>query len=521
MFDIQNTQQITNILNGKILFENDNFDFSKNNDFAVITDSRKLNDDSLQNKNILFIALKGENFDAHDFLPEIIKNQNQNIYAVLIDNQSKFNNKDVDLQNSPNIICVKDTRLALGNLAKQWRNNFDNSQLQIFGITGSNGKTTTKEMLSSILRQHFSNQNVLATIGNLNNDIGLPLTLLNLRKHHRAAVIEMGMNHPGEIAYLAEIAKPNFSAITTVQRAHLQGMQNLQIIAREKGAIYKFTQNVAVINLNFLQSAPEFIDLWENICRENPHKINVNYFNFDFDFDFNFNSNNKNNANKAKINFQNLVENNQNCLVIKNQHSNQNEKISLQVLGKHNAYNAATATALALSAGIDLATIRTALQNFQAVKGRLQLQKSAYPITLWDDTYNANPDSVRAAIDVLSSFDGKKILILGDMGEIGENSQALHKEIGIYARQKNIDYLLCLGQSTQHTANAFDEFSPKPKNSALFFPTANINKLTEYLKMLLTMLLQAVVGDKIAVLVKGSRFMKMERIVEELVNKRK
>ena len=519
MFDIQNTQQIATILDGKIVFQNDNFDFSKNDDFAVITDTRKLNDETLQHKNILFVVLKGENFDAHDFLPEIIKNQNQNqnIYAILIDNANKFNNLNLQkAENSLSVILVNDTRLALGNLAKHWRNNFDNSQLQIFGITGSNGKTTTKEMLGKILRQHFGEQNVLATVGNLNNDIGLPLTLLNLRKHHQAAVIEMGMNHPGEIEYLAEIAKPNFSAITTIQRAHLQGMQNLQIIAREKGAIYKFTQNVAVINLNFLQSSPEFVDLWENICQENPQKISVNYFDFD-----NKNQTNQTNQTKAKINFQNLVENNQNCLLIKNQNANQNEKIILQVLGNHNAYNAATATALALAAGIDLATIKTALQDFQAVKGRLQIKKAAYPITLWDDTYNANPDSVKAAIDVLANFDGKKILILGDMGEIGENSENLHKEVGIYARQKNIDYLLCLGESTQFTATAFDEFLPKPKNPALYFANGKINKLTDYLKMLLTMLLQAVVGDKIAVLVKGSRFMKMERIVEELVNTRK
>lgn len=511
MFDIQNTQQITTILDGKIVFQNDNFDFSKNDDFVVLTDTRKLNDENLQNKNILFVVLKGENFDAHDFLPEIIKNHNQNIYAILIENADKFQ-QITTATNSPSVICVKDTRLALGILAKQWRNNFDFPQLKIFGVTGSNGKTTTKEMLSKILRQHFGDENVLATVGNLNNDIGLPLTLLNLRQHHQAAVIEMGMNHPGEIEYLAEIAKPNFSAITTIHRAHLQGMQNLQIIAKEKGAIYKFTQNVAVINLNFLQSSPEFVDLWENICAENNNNIQINYFDFD--------NKNKTNAKNAKINFSNLVENNQNCLVVKNQNSNQNEKIILQVLGNHNAYNAATATALALSAGIDLATIKTALQDFQSVKGRLQLQKAAYPITLWDDTYNANPDSVKAAIDVLSNFDGKKILVFGDMGEVGENSAQLHKEVGIYARQNNIDYLLCLGELSQNAAAAFDEISPKPKNPALFFAGNNCDKLVEYLKMLLTMLLQAVIGDKIAVLVKGSRFMKMERIVEELVKKR-
>ena len=143
MFDIQNTQQIATILDGKIVFQNDNFDFSKNDDFAVITDTRKLNDETLQHKNILFVVLKGENFDAHDFLPEIIKNQN--IYAILIDNANKFNNLNLQkAENSLSVILVNDTRLALGNLAKHWRNNFDNSQLQIFGITGSNGKTTTK-----------------------------------------------------------------------------------------------------------------------------------------------------------------------------------------------------------------------------------------------------------------------------------------------------------------------------------------------------------------------------------------
>lgn len=506
MFDIQNTQQISDVLNGKILQQNNNFDFSKNNDFVVLTDTRKLNDENLQNKNILFVVLKGENFDAHDFLADIIRNQN--VYSILIDNENKFNALQKSLtQNAPSIICVRDTRLALGILAKQWRNNFKFPQLKIFGITGSNGKTTTKEMLSKILRQHFGDENVLATVGNLNNDIGLPLTLLNLRQHHQAAVIEMGMNHPGEIAYLSEIAKPNFSAITTIHRAHLEGMQNLEVIAKEKGAIYKFTQNIAVINLNFLQSNANFVDLWEKICAENSNNIQINYFDFD----------NQNNT-KAKINFINLVENNQNCLLVKN--DEQNEKITLQVLGNHNAYNASTAAALALSAEIDLPTIKTALQDFQAVKGRLQLRKAAYPITLWDDTYNANPDSVRAAIDVLSKFNGKKILVLGDMGEVGENSAQLHYELGTYARQKNIDYLLCLGELTQNTATAFDKTSPAPKNSALFFAGNYPEKLAEYLKMLLTMLLQAVVGDNIAVLVKGSRFMKMERIVKELANKR-
>lgn len=412
-------------------------------------------------KGTLFIALAGERFDAHDFVEQALAS---GAAAVLVSDESK-------VPAGASAVVVADTRLALGRLAAAWRAQFN---LPVIAVTGSNGKTTTKEMIAAILKAAFGAA-VLSTRGNLNNDIGLPLTLLGLSASHRAAVIEMGMNHPGEIGYLAPIGAPTVALVTNAQRAHLEGMGDLDEVAREKGSIFNGlpADGVAVINADDAYAAA-----WRGMAGGRP----VRTFAIDGAADV------------VGVVHQHGLE-----TAIELQAPEGAAAVKLRIPGRHNARNAVAAATACLAAGVGLAAVVEGLESFSGVKGRLQRRAGKQGAEILDDTYNANPDSVRAGIDVLASTIGRKLLVLGDMGEIGEASGQYHDEIGGYAKSQGVDRLFALGDTSQLAVRNFGE-------GARHF--CNVDKLIAAVDKEL--------GPDTTVLVKGSRFMKMERVADAL-----
>ncbi len=422
---------------------------------GVSTDTRAIESGQL------FIALRGERFDAHEFLAEAGA---AGAAAFLVSDAEK-------LPPAASAVVVADTRLALGTLAAAWRASFT---LPVIAVTGSNGKTTTKEMVAAILKAAFGAA-VLSTRGNLNNDIGLPLTLLGLRASHRAAVIEMGMNHPGEIAYLAPIGAPTVALVTNAQRAHLEGMGDMDEVAREKGSIFSglIGAGVAVINAD---------DAYANSWRTMAGEHRVRSFGIDHPADVH-----------GRVH-QHGLETELTLVAPEGEAT-----IRLRVPGRHNARNALAAAAACLAAGVSMAAVVEGLQGFGGVKGRLQRRAGKLGAEILDDTYNANPDSVRAGIDVLAATIGRKLLVLGDMGEIGEASGQYHDEIGGYAKSQGVDRLFALGDATQQAVRNFGE-------GARHY--CNVEKLIAAVDKEL--------GPETTVLVKGSRFMKMERVADAL-----
>ena len=410
----------------------------------------------------LFVALRGERFDGHDFLEQAVT---AGAGALLVTDGAR-------IPAGASALVVADTRLALGRLAAAWRAGFE---IPVIAVTGSNGKTTTKEMIAAILRRQYGDT-VLATRGNLNNDIGLPLTLLGLAAGQRAAVIEMGMNHPGEIAYLTQIGAPTVAVVTNAQRAHLAGMGDMNQIAREKGSIFAGlgAGGVAVVNADDAYSG-----LWRRMAGRNP----LLTFGIERGADV-----------RAVVRQQGLT-----TLLSLWTPVGQAE-LKLAVPGRHNARNALAAAAACLAAGIPLAAVVAGLEGFAGLKGRLQRRQGRAGAVVLDDTYNANPDSVRAGIDVLAATIGRKVLVLGDMGEIGEASGQYHDEIGGYAKSQGVDRLLAFGDASQQAVRNFGE-------GARHF--CDIEKLIAAVNKQL--------GPETTVLVKGSRFMKMERVADAIV----
>jgi UDP-N-acetylmuramoyl-tripeptide--D-alanyl-D-alanine ligase len=439
-------------MNGRLHGETLNFS-------GVSTDSRAVT------AGQLFIALRGENFDGHAFVATAAQ---RGAVAAVVDNQA------LPGLNVPglSLIAVADTRLALGQLAASWRERFG---LPLIAVTGSNGKTTSKEMIASIMRAAFdgSAESVLATQGNLNNDIGLPLTLLKLNATHRAAIIEMGMNHPGEIAYLTRLTRPTVALVTNAQRAHLAGMGSLDVIAGEKGSVFcgLDSDGVAVINAD---------DRWAPLWREQSGEHRVMDFSFERPAAVTGVCTVRGLATHLRITWQ-----------------EQTIEVTLALPGAHNARNALGAATAALAAGVSLAAVEQGLNAFRGIKGRLQQRAGLNGAMLLDDTYNANPDSVRAGIDVLAATVGRKIMVLGDMGEIGEMTGQFHDEIGGYAKSQGIDLLLAFGDSSALTAHNFGAGGQHFKK---------IEDLIEALTASLT--------AQTTVLIKGSRFMRMERVVD-------
>jgi UDP-N-acetylmuramoyl-tripeptide--D-alanyl-D-alanine ligase len=431
---------------------------------SVGSDSRSISNGQL------FVALKGESFDGHDYAATAIK---QGAAAVLVSNT---------LLGAEPAIVVEDTYEALGKLASYWRNKFD---IPLVAITGSNGKTTVKEMLTAILRVACDQPNeVLATAGNLNNHIGLPMTLLQLRAQHRYAVIEMGMNHLGEIDYLTRIAQPKVALINNAGTAHIGELGSRKNIAQAKGEIYAglADDGIAVINTD-----DDFADYWKSL---NVGKKIIT-----------FGLKNLDKQNHADVSATFTEKDGLNEVQLTTPSGS--VSFRLAVLGKHNIGNALAASACAVALGISNNDIARGLSNMQAVHGRLQRKAGFNGAVVIDDTYNANPDSMKAAIDVLSAQKANTIFVMGDMAELGKNAAQMHVDIGLYAQQKGIGQFFAFGDLSIKASQAFGDHS---KHSM------SIDNLASTLK--------AQMKQGVTVLIKGSRFMQMERLVDQLLEKK-
>jgi UDP-N-acetylmuramoyl-tripeptide--D-alanyl-D-alanine ligase len=407
----------------------------------------------------LFVALKGERFDANDFLAQA---QGQGAVAAIAHRgrlPAGFRGIEVD-----------DAKLALGALAAGWRAQF---ALPLIAVTGSNGKTTVTQMIAAVLKA-WQGDAALATQGNFNNDIGLPLTLLRLRASHRVGVLELGMNHPGEIRYLADIARPTVALVNNAQREHLEFMATVEAVARENGAVFAA---LAPSGVAVFPAGEEFSAMWAQLAGTRPHMVFGD------------------------------VASGPDILLTGTQWQQGHWQVSvatpagplayrLRIAGRHNVRNSLAAVACALAAGVPLPSIAQGLEAFEPVKGRSRAVAVALGgrmLTLVDDTYNANPDSARAAIDVLAELPGPRLLVLGDMGEVGDQGPQFHAEVGDYARERGIEQLFTLGaQSPAMKGRHFGDIGAL--NAAV----------------------HAQLPQVASVLVKGSRFMKMERVVEAI-----
>lgn len=427
---------------------------------GISTDSRNVTPGNL------FVALRGERFDAHGFLEDVALKGAAAVVAEHVPEGFAL----------PALI-VPDTRLALGEIARHWRERF---ALPVIGVTGSNGKTTVKEMIASILHAAFGESAFLATRGNLNNDIGVPQTLFRLDDGHQAAVIELGMNHPGEIAYLASIAQPTVGLVNNAQREHQEFMHSVRAVAEENGAVIRAlpTEGVAVFPAD-----DDFAWLWQqHACESGQRRVVTFGLNADSSVTCDYTPNPSGSDLKLRVGGRTVA-------------------VKLGAAGLHNVRNALAAAACCHAIGIDMDTIAHGLEAFAPVSGRLQRKTAANGAALIDDTYNANPDSVLAAIDVLAQAPSPRILVLGDMGEVGQEGPRFHAEVGAYAKRKGLEHFFTLGQLARHAADAF---------GAGAMHSEDLDALVESLKKTMT--------PQTTALVKGSRFMKMERVVHELIN---
>ena len=410
----------------------------------------------------LFVALKGERFDANAFLAD----------ARAGGASAAIAHGGLEAAGLAGIE-VPDTLAALGALATGWRAGFS---LPLIGVTGSNGKTTVTQMVASILKA-WKGDAAFATQGNFNNDIGVPLMLMRLRAAHTAAVIEMGMNHPGEIARLAAMAQPTVALVNNAQREHLEFMHTVEAVARENGSVFATlpAHGVAVF-----PAGDEYTPLWSSLAQGR------RCMTFGTGGDVICRSAAwKNGAWAATLGTpQGDVE------------------VRLHIAGRHNVTNAIAATACALAAGVPLAAVAEGLGRFAPVKGRsraFSVQCGGREVTVVDDTYNANPDSMRAAIDVLAELPAPQWLVVGDMGEVGDQGPQFHAEAGEHARAAGIPQLFALGALSAHTAAAFGA-------KAQHFDSMDA----------LLVAVKEALPHAGSVLVKGSRFMAMERVVEAI-----
>lgn len=422
----------------------------------------------------LFVALKGERFDANEFLADA--KARGAVAAIAHHGLQAAGLAGLE---------VPDSLAALGALAAGWRAQFD---LPLIAVTGSNGKTTVTQMIAAILVA-FRADRALATAGNFNNEIGVPLTLLRLRAKHQHAVVELGMNHPGEIARLAAIACPTIALVNNAQREHLEFMDTVEAVARENGAVFASLpeDGTAVFPHDDL-----FTSLWSDMAHSGAMRRCMT-FGEQEDADISL----------ARAEWQ------QGAWQVRIHTPLGDFDARLHIAGRHNVVNALAATACALAAGVSLETIGAGLTAFEPVKGRSKASEvvlaGGHALTLVDDSYNANPDSVRAAIDVLAALPGPRLLVLGDMGEVGNRGPEFHAEVGDWARQRGIEALYGLGAETAHGVAAFNGGNNGSDSGRHF---DNVDALNA---AVLARLPQVA-----SVLVKGSRFMKMERVVQAI-----
>ena len=428
---------------------------------GVSTDSRQIE------AGQLFIALVGDQFDGHDYALQVARKG----AAVLLLSQK------IDGLNTPYLL-VKDTKIALGQLAKAWRNQFN---IPLIGITGSNGKTTVTQMVASILKTYATGAS-WSTKGNLNNDIGVPLTLLGLTAAHECAVVEMGMNHPGEIAYLANITHASVALVNNAQREHLEFMHTVENVAIENGSCISFLDSKGIA---VFPADDKFTTLWRDLanhCQVITFAINA----------------------PADVYALEHIWQGQHWEV-KAQTPHGFCNFELQLAGVHNVKNALAALSCSIAAGISPEVAAIGLSAFAPVKGRsraFEINFANKKITIVDDSYNANPDSMKAAVDVLSTLPKPCLLVVGDMGEVGNQGPLFHEELGQYARFKQINQLFCTGQASLATANAFDEHSIQGKH---FEDRAQLHEAVT-----------AALTEVNSILIKGSRFMKMESVIEAI-----
>ena len=438
----------------------------------------------------LFIALRGPNFDGHRFVEQAIE---KGAAAIVVDHQL-----DVDV---PQIV-VKDTTLALGALGAAVK-----AQLQpkTIGITGSVGKTTVKEMTAAIMSRLG---NVLATKGNFNNEIGVPLTLLRLEPQHQYAVIELGANHPGEIAHTTTLVKPDVCMINNVAEAHLEGFVDLYGVARAKGEIFTHSpdDSVAVVNLDcnycdywlrklkgravkrFAMSGDKDVDVWVDNIRLDEYGCAT--------FDL-YQQTGKEQITQEQPSKDKTPE---------------KIEVQLSVPGMHNVNNALASASVCMSLGATMTDVSEGLREMQPVVGRVNLIKISPQLTVIDDTYNANVESAKAAIDLLVETAGLKVLVLGDMAELGLNARVYHEEVGIYAKELGIDRLFTLGVLSQNASEMFNGDGKHFSARALL-----LQRLFEVVELHLSQAIDEGT-QKITVLVKGSRSAKMELVVKALVD---
>ena len=423
---------------------------------SIGTDSRSIA------KGQLFVGIKGEHFDGNDFAAEALK---LGAAAVMISAEKASIIPSVK---------VDDTRLALGILSHYWRNKFN---LPLVAVTGSNGKTTVKEMISAIL--NAAGGKVLATRGNLNNNVGVPLTLFGLNNMHTFAVIEMGMNHEGEIRYLTKLASPKVALVNNAGTAHIGELGSREAIARAKGEIFEglAEDGVAVINED-----DNFSGYWKSLNKNR----RIISFGFKEDSDV-----------SASFQIQNIYSQ----IMLKT--PNGSIQFNLKMLGEHNVRNALAASAVAVALGISNESIANGLSQINPVKGRLNWLDGINGAAVIDDTYNANPDSVRMAIDVLAQQKGTQVFVMGDMAELGESAQQMHMEIGVYAKQKGIHKFLSLGKLSKLSSENFGDGGK------------HFNDLEALLEEL-----RIAMKEDLTLLVKGSRFMKMERVISAITKEK-
>ena len=413
----------------------------------------------------LFVAIRGPRYDGHAFVEQA---RAAGAVAALIDGSGDAPSSAIPA------LKVDDTRLALGRLAGHWRRRM---RVSLVALTGSSGKTTVKEMLAAILKAAAApaRDAVIATRGNLNNDIGMPLMLLEIAPTHRFAVIELGMNHAGEIHYLSELAAPDVALITNAGRAHIEYLGSEEAIARAKGEIFDGLkpEGTAILNAD-----DRFAPLWRTLAGDRQR------------LEFGLQS-------PAAVSATCLQRPFESAIVLKTPRGS--AEATLRAPGLHNVRNALAAAAVAIALDVPLSAIAAGLEQYSGIKGRLEVKRARRGATLIDDTYNANPESMRAAIAVLAAAPGRRLLVLGDMGELGAHAPALHAELGAYAREAGIHRLLALGE---HAAEAAKAFGSGARHYARMEDL--VAEAGESL------------DPEVTVLVKGSRFMKMERVVEAL-----